>query len=120
MLTSRHDAGFPDDGTADVHAALEPMSSPSSPVCPFAHHGLDSALISRCPGYTAVALTFQGLGAGESLGERETCGHLGTQRTARGYVSACRHPGGVPIAVEAVGRGARRSRSGGVGRIVAR
>jgi hypothetical protein len=79
------------------------------PTCPFARDGLDSRLMPACPGYAPEAVSFSGLGAGEALGERESCRHLGTQRGARGYVSACRHPGGrPPEAVQLAATASRR------------
>jgi len=115
MLSSRQDVGL-QERTAGDHAAVESMSPAP---CPFARLGLDSTLTRACPGYAAQPLSFAGLGAGESLGERETCAHLGTQRTARGYVSACRHPDGRPAAAEAIARRATRSGPHGAGRIAA-
>lgn len=83
------------------------------PTCPFARQGLGSRLMASCPGYRAETLSFKGLGAGESLGERVSCCHLGTQRGGRGYVSACRHPGGrPPEADQLAARAGRRRLSG--------
>jgi hypothetical protein len=97
LLTTSRDLGAPDGTTPTL----------SLPPCPLARQGLGSQLMPRCPGYAASPLSFAGLGAGESLGERETCGHLGTQRGPRGFVSACRHPGGVPAAAVELSRRAR-------------
>ena len=85
MLTTRQDLGL-----AETPLAL--------PVCPHARHGAGSPAMVRCPGFTPETLSFEGVGAGESLGERTTCRHLTTQRGVRGYVSACRLPGGPPPA----------------------
>lgn len=82
------------------HAAAGEADHPATPalrLCPFAREGLASRRMRSCPGYDPQRLTFSGLGAGESLGERVTCHHLGTQRGPRGFVSACRHPGGCPV-----------------------
>ncbi|HEV7680214.1 MAG TPA: hypothetical protein VGQ42_16755 [Candidatus Dormibacteraeota bacterium] len=65
--------------------------------------------MSTCPGYQGVALSFAGIGAGESLGERVTCAHLGTQRGTRGFVSACTHPGGMPPSAPELARRAERA-----------
>jgi hypothetical protein len=94
----------------ELHGATPPSTHPT---CPLAREGLDSALMRRCPGFAPHPLTFTGIGAGESLGDRVTCAHLGTQRGTRGFVSACRHPGGRPVEAEALAarvRPARRSR----------
>jgi hypothetical protein len=106
MLTTRPGLGLPTDG----HDPEGGGSTLSAPACPLARQGLGSRLMPSCPGYEAAPLSFAGLGAGESLGERVTCRHLGTQRGARGFVSACRHPGGVPAeALELARRAGRRS-----------
>jgi hypothetical protein len=108
VLTTRHDLGVPEGtpGERDRHQA--PVLLGLLP-CPFARAGLESAEMRRCPGFTAEPLSFTGVGAGESLGVRESCRHLGTQRGPRGFVSACRHPGGRPAEAEALaGRPSRR------------
>jgi hypothetical protein len=104
MLTTRPGLGLSGEATDydGGHGSL------SVPACPFARQGLGSPLMQRCPGYQAAPLTFAGLGAGESLGERESCGHLGTQRGGRGFVSACRHPGGLPPGAAELSRRTRR------------
>ena len=80
--------------------APEPM-----PVCPFARRGMDDARMATCPGFEAATVSFNGLGAGESLGRRVSCGHMDVQRGARGFVTACMHPGGLPAgAAEAAAR----------------
>lgn len=94
MLTIRPGLSLPGEST-DSQRTRHALPLP---VCPFARQGLGSRLMQRCPGYAPQAVTFRGLGAGESLGERISCGHLGTQRGPRGFVTACRHPGGVPTA----------------------
>jgi hypothetical protein len=66
------------------------------PSCPFATRGLDDQGMHACPGYAPSTVSFQGIGAGESIGRRESCTHLDTQRGARGFVTACMHPGGLP------------------------
>ncbi|HXA28490.1 MAG TPA: hypothetical protein VN193_07050 [Candidatus Angelobacter sp.] len=77
--------------------------------CPLARHGLGSPLMAQCPGFAAEPVSFTSIGAGESLGVRESCAHLGTQRGPRGFVSACRHPGGrPPEAEDLAGRGRSR------------
>jgi hypothetical protein len=107
MLTTRDEP----QGALD-HGQFAGAPAPLSlPVCPFAHEGLDSRLPPRCPGFAPEPLSFAGLGAGESLGERVSCAHLGTQRGPRGYVSACRHPGGCPPGAEALATGLRRRRA---------
>ncbi|HZS15966.1 MAG TPA: hypothetical protein VFC09_15340 [Candidatus Dormibacteraeota bacterium] len=96
MLTTRHDLGLPEKASEremeDSHLLL------SVPMCPHVRRGAGSAAMLRCPGFRPAALSFAGVGAGEALGEQVTCEHLGTQRGARGFVSACRHPGGPPAA----------------------
>jgi len=104
LLTTRPGLGLPSE-TMDAGGG---QGSLSLPVCPFARAGLGSRLMPSCPGYEAAPLSFAGLGAGESLGERESCRHLGTQRGARGFVSACRHPGGMPAEAAALARRAGR------------
>jgi hypothetical protein len=77
--------------------------------CPFAPRGLDSTGMAACPGFAAATLSFAGVGAGESLGEHVTCAHLGTQRGARGFVSACERPGGLPAGAPELARRAQRA-----------
>jgi len=109
MLTTRRDLGVPKGAAAerDLHAAHAPLGLLP---CPFAREGLESPSMPRCPGYAPEPLTFTGIGAGEALGERESCRHLGTQRGPRGFVSACRHPGGRPAEAEPLARAARHLR----------
>lgn len=106
MQTIRDDVEL--SGTADHDGGRHPVSSQASP-CPFAPHGLDSASMPMCPGFEAVAVSFTGFGAGESLGDHVTCAHLGTQRGGRGFLSACRHPGGLPQSAPELARRAERA-----------
>lgn len=98
-----------DDVELSGSAADDHGGRPHTLPCPFARHGLDSSGMSTCPGYQGVALSFAGIGAGESLGERVTCAHLGTQRGTRGFVSACTHPGGMPPSAPELARRAERA-----------
>ncbi len=68
----------------------------AAPVCPFAVRGVDDAAMRACPGYVGTALSFRGVGAGDSIATRQTCAHLGTQSGRRGFVSACTCPTGLP------------------------
>ena len=100
-----------EDGHGDAGGMAGTVpGSVSMPTCPFARQGLDSRLMSSCPGYRPEAVSFAGLGAGESLGERLSCHHLGTQRAQRGYVSACRHPDGLPAGAAQLAGRVRRAR----------
>lgn len=74
------------------------------PRCPYAERGIDDDAVRACPGFTPVGLTFQGLGAGESLGRRESCAHLDVQPSRRGFVSACACPGGLPAGAAELAR----------------
>jgi hypothetical protein len=109
MLTTRHDLGLP-ERVAGEHDLQDVPAPVGLLPCPFARDGLESPLMRRCPGFAAEPLTFAGIGAGESLGERVSCAHLGTQRGPRGFVSACRHPGGRPAEAEVLAGRARRRR----------
>ena len=89
--------------------------TPRMPSCPFATRGLDDQAAHACPGYAPVSVSFQGIGAGESIGRRDACTHLDMQRGARGFVTACTHPGGLPPGADEVARRLprmRRSRAG--------
>jgi hypothetical protein len=58
--------------------------------CPLARNGLGSDLLAACPGYQAVEMTI-GHGPGEGL-TGETCAHIATGRTRRGFSATCHHP----------------------------
>ena len=88
------------------------VGTPSLPTCPFARRGLDDAAMGSCPGYAPATVSFQGIGAGESIGRRESCAHLDVQRGPRGFVSACMHPGGLPVGAAELARGLRRAKAG--------
>jgi hypothetical protein len=108
LLATPHDLG-PSGAAADIddHPAA---SIPSShPTCPFARHGVDSVAMSACPGYAPQTVSFASIGAGESIGERQTCAYLGMQRGVRGFVTACEHPGGRPAAADEMARRADRA-----------
>jgi hypothetical protein len=110
MLTTGRDLGLPEGMAEEQSSTLMDVSHLHPlPICPFAARGLGSASLQACPGYAPQTISFAGLGAGESLGDRETCTHLGTQRGSRGYVTACLHPGGRPVDVD--------DRAGRVGRV---
>jgi hypothetical protein len=88
---------------------------PRMPSCPFATRGLDDESARACPGYRPESVSFHGIGAGESIGRRDACTHLDTQRGVRGFVTACMHPGGLPPGADEVAQrlpspGATRSR----------
>jgi hypothetical protein len=58
--------------------------------CPLARNGLGSDLLAACPGYEAVEVTVrEGPGAGLT---GETCAHIATGRTQRGFAATCHHP----------------------------
>ena len=58
--------------------------------CPLARNGLGSDLLAACPGYEAVEVTVrEGPGAGLS---GETCAHIATGSTQRGFAATCHHP----------------------------
>ena len=61
------------------------------PRCPFSRLGLDSELMSRCPGFMP-----QPVGGEEVPAPSLTCGYLGLQESTHGYVSACAFPGDPP------------------------
>lgn len=109
MLSTRPGLGLPGEATDPPGGA----GSLGGPVCPFAREGVALRLMPSCPGYVPEQVSFTGLGAGESIGERVTCGHLGTQRGPRGFVTACRHPGGRPAEADELARRARRASRGG-------
>lgn len=88
------------------------MATPSLPTCPFARRGLDDAAMGTCPGYVAATVSFHGIGAGESIGRRESCAHLDVQHGPRGYVSACQHPGGLPAGAAELARSHQRAKAG--------
>jgi hypothetical protein len=116
VLTTRRDPDLPEEAAEPTPGfAAHAEAAPAHAVCPFARRGLDSTALRGCPGYAAQTVSFAGLGAGESLGERESCAHLGTQRGGRGFVSACRHPGGRPAAAEEMARRADRAQRRGGG-----
>ncbi len=58
--------------------------------CPLAPHGLASDLMAACPGFDPSHLTM-GPGPGEGL-TGQTCSHIGSGRTARGFTATCLHP----------------------------
>jgi hypothetical protein len=68
-----------------------------APQCPFAARGGGPGAMTTCPGFMPepIILLFAG----------DSCGHRGVQqerRTSR-YLSACRHPGGLPDGVDGGG-----------------
>lgn len=87
-----------------------PSQAGNAPRCPFAERGVDDPAMRGCPGYAPAPLSFRGVGAGESIGQRETCAHLGTQEGPRGYVNACGCPGGLPPGAVAAAARAPRTR----------
>jgi hypothetical protein len=115
MLITPNDRG-PCGAAANVHPRSAAIPN-SHPTCPFARHGLDSAAMLACPGYTPDTLSFASVGAGASIGERQTCRYLGMQRAARGFVSACEHPGGRPAAADEMARRADRAARRGARRL---
>ena len=61
------------------------------PRCPFSRLGLDSEIMTRCPGFIP-----QAVGGTEEQPPKLTCGHLGLQESTHGFVSACMCPGDPP------------------------
>jgi len=83
------------------------MNPDIRPRCPFAPQGLQSAEMQSCDGFQPQALrstTIPWALPHPLAGGAISCGHLGIQPSARGFVSACLHPGGLPR------RAAERSR----------
>jgi hypothetical protein len=58
--------------------------------CPFAPLGLGSDLLAACPGFLPVRITM-GHGPGAGLGG-QTCGHIASASTGRGFAATCLHP----------------------------
>lgn len=84
------------------------------PRCPFSRY--DDAALRLCPGYAAERVPALSLIWFPSpLPAAVTCRHLDHQHGARGFVSACTFPGGLPegvaAAVELLGRAVRRPHS---------
>jgi len=77
--------------------------TPEHPRCPFAaRHGEG---MRRCPGFEAAVVC--GVAAPWEpgvlvLGETVTCRNLRSQRGARGFISACTRPGGLPTGAVAM------------------
>jgi hypothetical protein len=58
--------------------------------CPFAPYGLASDFMAACPGFEPSRLDMgEGPGAGLT---GQTCRHIGSGTTARGFVAICLHP----------------------------
>jgi hypothetical protein len=108
---------LPGGGTATPES--DPgRSSDTSPRCPFAHRGVDSAASRGCPGFDPVPCFFPTLHtAAPFVGI--LCRHLRTRQRDRGsYVPACELPGGPPISpktarevIEIIEREAARARA---------
>jgi hypothetical protein len=60
--------------------------------CPLARHGLGSDLLAACPGFDPVHVSI-GHGPGAGL-DGQTCGHMGSGTTGRGFAATCLHPEG--------------------------
>jgi hypothetical protein len=60
--------------------------------CPLARYGLGSDLLAACPGFDPVHVTI-GHGPGAGL-DGQTCGHMGSATTGRGFAATCLPPEG--------------------------
>jgi hypothetical protein len=65
-----------------------PVGQQGTPACPGYRHEVIAAY--RVPWFSSMTMP-----AGES------CSHLHSQRSSRGFVAACHHPGGLPAGAEA-------------------
>ena len=67
--------------------------------CPFAPYGLASDLMAACPGFERSRVDMgDGPGAGLS---GQTCCHVGTGTTTRGFAAICLHPEAGRVVTEA-------------------
>jgi hypothetical protein len=67
--------------------------------CPLAPYGLTSDLMTACPGFDPSRVE---VGAGPGAGlTGQTCCHLGSGPTTRGFVAACLHPEAERVVPEA-------------------
>lgn len=85
------------------------------PRCPFSPVGLQGT--SACPGFVSEPVPERRLPwfSPVTMPAGESCRHLRTQDSSRGFVPACQHPGGLPAGAEAAARSlipARRRRPG--------